>query len=457
MSDVQLNFIVEPIESVITVQPNDITISLTEVQLRLFLGGIGVPGGNVNEVQINSGADTLTGAQYLTYSTGVTTAANIVVTNSANLGSVGNITITGGSANYALITNGSGVLSWGDTGNANYANFAGTAFSVAGANVTGTVGNSNYAAYAGNVTLAAQGNITSLGNLLNLTVSNVTGIVNFANTGNVTLGNSVNVHMTGGNNGYFLQTDGTGNLTWAAGGNSTGNGIPGGSNTQIQFNDAGLFGGAAGFTLNNVSNVMTANRIAITGNITAPQFISNIAIGTAPLVVTSTTVVANLTANTALTAQAVSNASQPNITSVGTLTSLEITGTTTLQQVKEKATQSASPTTGVRDYDLLDQAIMIQSAGLTGNIQLNFRGNSSTTLNSMMSSNQSITCTYINYNDTSPYFVDAILIDGVSVSPLYFANTTPIIGSLGRDLYTYNIIKTAGSTYIVIGTFGTLT
>ena len=48
-------------------------------------------------------------------------------------------------------------------------------------------------------------------------------------------------------NGYYLQTDNLGQLSWAAGGGG-GGGSPGGSNTQVQFNDAATFGGAAAFT-----------------------------------------------------------------------------------------------------------------------------------------------------------------------------------------------------------------
>lgn len=47
-------------------------------------------------------------------------------------------------------------------------------------------------------------------------------------------------------NGYYLQTDSGGNLSWAAGGGG-GGGSPGGSNTQIQYNDAGAFGASASF------------------------------------------------------------------------------------------------------------------------------------------------------------------------------------------------------------------
>lgn len=46
------------------------------------------------------------------------------------------------------------------------------------------------------------------------------GIPNVSWNGNtLTLGDVSALSITGGLNGYFLQTDGTGNLTWAAGGN----------------------------------------------------------------------------------------------------------------------------------------------------------------------------------------------------------------------------------------------
>ena len=61
-----------------------------------------------------------------------------------------------------------------------------------------------------------------------------------------------NVHIFDGLNGQYLQTDGTGNLSWSNGGGS-GNGVVGGTNTQVQFNNAGLFGGNAGFTFNKTN------------------------------------------------------------------------------------------------------------------------------------------------------------------------------------------------------------
>ena len=127
------------------------------------------------------------------------------------------------------------------------------------------------------------------------------------------LGPVGNVIITGGENGYFLQTDGEGGLTWAPGGNGGGgNGSPGGANTQVQFNNAGNFGGDAGFTYNSVTNVLS-----VSGNIVANRFIGNGALLTG--------IVAPI-ANFANFAGNVTVSNQPNITSLGTLTSLSVTG-----------------------------------------------------------------------------------------------------------------------------------
>jgi hypothetical protein len=103
---------------------------------------------------------------------------------SSNLGPVGNVTITGGSAGQALTTNGNGTLSWTTI-------------------TTNNVANANYAAYAGNVTIAAQSNITSVGTLTGLTV---VGTTNLGAVGNITI--------TGGSNGQMLTTNGSGGLSW---------------------------------------------------------------------------------------------------------------------------------------------------------------------------------------------------------------------------------------------------
>ena len=102
-----------------------------------------------------------------------------------------------------------------------------------------------------------------------ITVSSNTStatITNLGVTGNTNLGAVGNLTITGGNVGYVLTTDGAGNLSWLEG---TSNGVPGGSNTQVQFNSNGVFGGSSSFTFDNstgavnVSADLTANSLTI--------------------------------------------------------------------------------------------------------------------------------------------------------------------------------------------------
>jgi len=143
-------------------------------------------------------------------------------------------------------------------------------------------------------------------------VANYTG-------GNLNL-NVANTKITGGTNGYVLQTDGAGNISWTAQTGGGGSGSPGGSNTQIQFNDSGLFGGFSGFTFNKSTNLVSMPGSAnIVGDISAnnANFSGN---------VNAVTVTANVNGS-ATTAGTVTTAAQPNITSVGTLTGLTSSGT----------------------------------------------------------------------------------------------------------------------------------
>ena len=104
------------------------------------------------------------------------------------------------------------------------------------------------------VTNAAQPNITSVGPLTSLSV---TGNVN----GNLKLAGIANLKIPGGTNGYVIQTDGAGNLSWTAQTGGGGNGSPGGANTQVQFNDAGSFGANSGFTFNKVAGSLASPKI----------------------------------------------------------------------------------------------------------------------------------------------------------------------------------------------------
>lgn len=104
----------------------------------------------------------------------------------------------------------------------------------------------------------------------------IDGIPNATWNGNIlSLGNASSLSIGGGQNGYFLQTNGNGVLTWAPTGNGSGNITPpGGSNTQVQFNDEGVFAGSANFTFDqDVSTLRVLN--ANIGNVIANSYSGN--------------------------------------------------------------------------------------------------------------------------------------------------------------------------------------
>ena len=116
---------------------------------------------------------------------------------------------------------------------------------------------------------AAQPNITSVGNLSGLTITNL-----------------ANFNLPGGDNGYVLQTDGDGNLSWTAQTGNGGNGSPGGSNTQVQFNDGGNFGASANLTfdksLNQLSVLSGSQVLGNVGATPSPVANSVVVYNTAP-------------------------------------------------------------------------------------------------------------------------------------------------------------------------------
>ena len=131
------------------------------------------------------------------------------------------------------------------------------------------------------------------------------------------LGPVSNVTITGGIAGYLLTTDGNGILQWSPPG--SGAAISNGSsNVNIATSNGNIPAGVGG-----VANVVTISSTGLTvaGNITATNFVGNFS-GNAS------------NANFANTAGTVTASAQPNITSVGTLVSLEVSGNITANAVK---------------------------------------------------------------------------------------------------------------------------
>ena len=224
-----------------------------------------------------------------------------------NLGTVANVKIGGGAIGYVLETDGVGNLSWSPK--------------------------STITAYISAITKANPGVVTTTpdnfftdGSLV--TITDIIGMVELN-------GNSFYVNVLTSNtfalysdSGLTIPVNTTGYTTYSSGGRvissvgDSGTSAAGGTNTSVQFNFNNILTGNAGFTFDKTTGILTSPFLAGAGN-----GLSNIQGANVSGTVANATYA--VSAGTVATAGTVTTAAQPNITSVGTLTSLTVTGNIT--------------------------------------------------------------------------------------------------------------------------------
>jgi len=137
--------------------------------------------------------------------------------------------------------------------------------------------------------------------------------------------------------------------------------------------------------------------------------------------------------------------------SSGAFTALSATGTTSIYETVEKAAISAASLTGTVNFSWLDGAVVLLTANASGNWTLNVRGDGSNTLNSVLSTGDSITLALLVPQGSTAYYQSAMQIDGTSVTPKWAGGTAPTAGNASStDVYTFTIIKTASATFTVL-------
>jgi hypothetical protein len=202
--------------------------------------------GTVANFVLTQAGNTLPPAFVANLAYSVANAAQPNITSVGTL-SVNTLKISGGDNGYVLQTDGAGNLAW-----------------VAG----GGSGNGEVGGSSGQIQFNDAGNFGGSPSLTWDQANALLGTVNFAASHATIYGNidAVNVNATGNVKPNAIYTD---HYYYANGyvfGGGGGNGVPGGANTQIQFNDGGLFAGNTGFTFNKTSGIFTSPFLAGNGN-----------------------------------------------------------------------------------------------------------------------------------------------------------------------------------------------
>lgn len=121
---------------------------------------------------------------------------------------------------------------------------------------------------------------------------------------------------------------------------------------------------------------------------------------------------------------------------------------------EERTTVSATSAATTVNFDAVTQGVLYYTSNASANWTLNVRGNSGTTLNSILATGDSITVAFLVTNGSTAYYQTAFNIDGTTsgVTLEYSGGTAPASGNASSiDVYTYTIIKTASATYTVFG------
>ena len=119
--------------------------------------------------------------------------------------------------------------------------------------------------------------------------------------------------------------------------------------------------------------------------------------------------------------------------------------------IRETATVSATAATGTINFDTLTQVVLYYTTSASGNFTINFRGSSGTSLDTVMSTGQSLSATFLVTNGATAYYNSAVTIDGNSVTPKWQGGSAPTSGNASSvDSYTYVIVKTGSATFTVL-------
>jgi hypothetical protein len=121
-----------------------------------------------------------------------------------------------------------------------------------------------------------------------------------------------------------------------------------------------------------------------------------------------------------------------------------------MSNAAETTTISATAATGTIAYDVTTQSVLYYTSNASANWTTNFRGSSGTSLNSLMSTGQSITVAFLVTQGGTAYYNNVVQVDGSTVTPKWQGGTAPSAGNASSiDIYSYTIVKTGSAAFTI--------
>ena len=123
-----------------------------------------------------------------------------------------------------------------------------------------------------------------------------------------------------------------------------------------------------------------------------------------------------------------------------------------LNDAAEVATVSATAATGTINYDITTQSVLYYTSNASGNWTVNFRGSSGTSLNTLMSTGQSMTVAFLVTQGSTAYYNSAVQVDGTTsgVTTRWLGGAPTAGNASGIDSYRFLLVKTGSATFTVL-------
>jgi hypothetical protein len=119
---------------------------------------------------------------------------------------------------------------------------------------------------------------------------------------------------------------------------------------------------------------------------------------------------------------------------------------------EERFNVNSDAATGTVNLDVLTAGVYYSTASASGNWTLNVRGSASTSLDSIMTTNDSITVVAFITQGSPAFYQTALTIDGSAVTPKWQNGVAPSAGNANSvDIYSFTIVKTGSATFTAFG------
>jgi len=112
---------------------------------------------------------------------------------------------------------------------------------------------------------------------------------------------------------------------------------------------------------------------------------------------------------------------------------------------------SATAATGTVNIDVKTSGVWYYTSNASADWTFNIRGDGSTTLDSMLTTGESVSVAFLVTNGATARYPSTIKVDGTTVTPKWQGGITPTGGNASSiDSYGFLVIKTASNTFTVL-------